>query len=388
MPAMPKIHSYTASDGTRRYWFRTDVGRGPDGKRLQERKTFTRKKDAELAMARITTATGAGAYVRPTRETVNETLDLYLEGATRNLRRSTRRNYEDALQPVRERLGGRYTQTVRKADVEGLVTWMLTSGRRRGGKAGSGLSARSAALTLGRLTAALEMAVAEDKLARNPARHVKPPQHTPRKQETWAAAEVHEFLAVADADRLAACWRLSLYGLRRGEVLGLRWRDIDVKAATITIAQARVLAGYEVRVERPKSANGVRTLPLDDALVAALKALKARQAAERLAAGEAYERSGYVAADELGRPVHPEWYTGEFHRVTARAGVRRIRLHESRHTACSLMEKAGVPVSIISAWAGHYSGAFTMATYVHASAEDLAAGRDALAAIYRSGGTP
>jgi hypothetical protein len=99
-----------------------------------------------------------------------------------------------------------------------------------------------------------------------------------------------------------------------------------------------VLAGYEVRVEPPKSRNGVRALPLDDVLVAALAALKARQAAERLAAGPAYDRTGYVAADELGRPVHPEWDTDEFHRVSDRAQVRRIRLHESRHTACSLMQ--------------------------------------------------
>ena len=216
---------------------------------------------------------------------------------------------------------------------------------------------------------------------------MKPPKHSPRERETWSAVEVRAFLAAADADRLAACWRLSLYGLRRGEVLGLRWRDIDLKAATATIRQARVLAGYEVRVEEPKSRNGLRVLPLDDALVTALRTLKARQASERLAAGPAYERSGYVAADELGRPVHPEWYTDEWHRVSDRAGVRRIRLHESRHTACSLMEKAGVPVSVIAAWAGHYSGAFTMATYVHASPDDLAAGRDALSAIYRAEGS-
>ena len=196
---------------------------------------------------------------------------------------------------------------------------------------------------------------------------------------------MHQFLAVADADRLAACWRLSLYGLRRGEVLGLRWRDVDLKAPALTIAQARVLAGYEVGTEPPKSRSGARTLPLDEALAAALKALKARQAAERLAAGEAYERTGYVAADELGRPVHPEWYTDEFHRVSDSAGVRRIRLHESRHTALTLMEHAGVPVSILAAWAGHYSGAFTMSQYVHANPDDLAAGRDALSAIYRMG---
>jgi len=71
------------------------------------------------------------------------------------------------------------------------------------------------------------------------------------------------------------------------------------------------------------------------------------------------------------------------HHVAAIAAV-----HESRHTTCSLMEKAGVPVSVIAAWAGHYSGAFTMATYVHANPDDLAAGRDALAAIYRTETAP
>lgn len=388
MPArvatVPEVRSYTGPDGRKRYWFRVDTGRGPDGRRIQQRRTFGRRADAVAELARIMSESGRGLYVRPSRETLAEHLDAYLEGATRNVRASTRRNYADALLPARERLGDRRLQGITKADIEGLVTWMLASGRRRGGKAGSGLSARSVRLTLGRLTAALEMAVEEGKLSRNPARYVRPPAHVPRERQTWTAAEVRTFLPVADADRLAACWRLSLYGLRRGEVLGLRWRDVDLAAASITVRQARVLAGYEVRTEAPKSRNGLRTLPLDDALVSALKALKARQAAERLAAGPAYERSGYLAADELGRPVHPEWFSDEFHRVAARAGLRRIRLHESRHTACSLMEKAGVPASVIAAWAGHYSAAFTMATYVHANPGDLAAGRDALAAIGRA----
>lgn len=381
---MPKIRSHTLPDGRRRYSFRVDTGRGPDGKRIQEYHTFDRRGDAEKALARIQHEAGQGTYVRPSRETLGEYLDGWLEGVTRDLRASTKRNYADAFLPVRERLGGRYLQSLQRSDIEALVTWMLTSGRRRGGKAGTGLSARSVRLTLGRLTAALELAVAEGKLGRNPARYVKPPAHKPRERETWSAPEVRAFLAVADADRLAACWRLALYGLRRGEVVGLRWRDVDFQAATLTVQQARVLASYEVIIEPPKSRRGLRTLPLDDALVSALRVLKARQAAERLAAGPAYERTGYVAADELGRPVHPEWFTDEFHRVSDRAQVRRIRLHEGRHTTNSLMAAAGVPDHIRAAWCGH-TVAVNVAAYTHARPEDLAAARDALAAIYRTG---
>ncbi len=90
-----------------------------------------------------------------------------------------------------------------------------------------------------------------------------------------------------------------------------------------------------------------------------------------------------MAADELGHPVHPEWFTDEFHRVSDRAEVRRIRLHEGRHTTNSLMAAAGVPDHIRAAWCGH-TVAVNIGTYTHARPEDLAAARDALAAIYRA----
>ena len=93
-------------------------------------------------------------------------------------------------------------------------------------------------------------------------------------------------------------WRLSLYGLRRGEVLGLRWSDIDLRARTLTVNQSRVLVEYRVRIEEPKSRNGKRTLPLDAELVSALTALRKRQLDESMAAGPVY-RSGL---SELG------WY--------------------------------------------------------------------------------
>ena len=90
------------------------------------------------------------------------------------------------------------------------------------------------------------------------ARLVKPPEHTPRERETWSKAEVRKFLAKASSDRLHVAWRLSLYGLRRGEVLGLRWSDIDLRAGMLTVNQARVLVEYRSasRNRSPVMASG------------------------------------------------------------------------------------------------------------------------------------
>lgn len=377
------IRKITLRDGTVRYRLVVDIGRDENGRRQQITRTFDKLKEARAELSRIRNEMNKGTYVKPSAETVNDYLDGYLRGATRDRRATTKENYRHAFRPVRERIGARELQSITKRDIEDLIDWMLTSGRRRGGKPGTALGARSVRLTLGRLTAALEMAVLEGKLVRNVAKLVEPPKYTKAERETWSKTEVHTFLATVTGDRLHAAWRLSLYGLRRGEVVGLRWCDVDLNAKTLTVVQARVIAEGQVVIEEPKSHNGKRTLPLDAALVDALKALKARQAAEKLAAGQAYQASGYVVTDELGAPVHPEWYSDEFARLLKRAELRKIRLHDSRHTTLSLMEKAGVPISIISKWAGHHDAAFTMRTYVHADDEDLKTGTEALANIYK-----
>lgn len=105
------------------------------------------------------------------------------------------------------------------------------------------------------------MAVLEGKLVRNVAKLVTPPEHTRRERETWNKAEVRKFLAKASRDRPHAAWRLSLYGLRRGKVLGLRWSDVYLKAKTLTVNQARVLVEYKVRIEEPKARNGPEDAP-------------------------------------------------------------------------------------------------------------------------------
>jgi integrase len=122
--------------------------------------------------------------------------------------------------------------------------------------------------------------------------------------------------------------------------------------------------------------------------------LRKRQIKESENAGSAYragledldwyiEGDEYVVTGELGIPIDPQSYSDEFTRLLRRAGLPKIRLHDSRHTTLSLMEKAGVPISIVSKWAGHYDAAFTMKTYVHASDDDLKQGRQALAKIHK-----
>lgn len=390
------IRKVKLQDGSVRYRLVVDIGRDKNGKRQQLTRTFDKLKDARAELSRIRHETDTGIVVKPSEITVSDYLDDYLVGATRGRRESTKVSYRDAFRLVRERLGNRKLQSITKADIEGLVDWMLTSGRKRGGKPGTGLGARSVRLTLGRLKAAFEMAVDEGILVRNVVKLVTPPEYTPRERDTWPKAEVRKFLRTAASARLHPAWRLSLYGLRRGEVLGLRWSDIDLKATTLTVSQARVLVDYKVRIEEPKSRNGKRTLPLDDDLVAALMELRKRQVKESELAGPAYraglhdldwyvEGDEYVVTDELGIPLHPESYSDEFARMLKCAAVRKIRLHDSRHTTLSLMEKAGVPISIISKWAGHYDSSFTMKTYVHASDDDLKRGRQALAKIHRLG---
>jgi integrase len=387
------IRKVEMRDGTVRYRLVVDIGRDEAGKRQQLTRTFDKLKEARAELSRIRHETDKGTFVKPADITVGEYLDEYLIGATRGRRESTKASYREALRPVRDRLGDRKLQSVTKVDVENLVDWMLASGRRRGGTPGTGLGPRSVRLTLGRLKAAFEMAVDEGRLVRNVVKLVTPPEYKPKERDIWSKVEVRKFLRAAGPTRLHAAWRLSLYGLRRGEVLGLRWSDIDLKDKTLTVRQARVLVDYKVRVEEPKSHNGRRTLPLDDDLVAALIGLRKRQAQESEVAGAAYgarladldwytDGDKYVVTDELGTPLHPESYSGEFTRLLKRAGLPKIRLHDSRHTTLSLLEKAGVPISIISKWAGHYDSSFTMKTYVHATDDDLKQGRQALAKIH------
>ena len=163
-------------------------------------------------------------------------------------------------------------------------------------------------------------------------------------------------------------------------MLGLCWSDIDFQAKTLTVRRARVeVTGTGIVEVGPKTERGKRTLPLDDALVAALRSLRTQQSRERLAAGTAYS-SGcpdcggeHLVVNEHGHTYRPEWFRDEFRRMAKDAGLPVIRLHDARHTCGTLMHLRGVPTAVISKWLGHATASFTMATYVHSQDDALTA---------------
>jgi integrase len=165
--------------------------------------------------------------------------------------------------------------------------------------------------------------------------------------------------------RLEAVWRLAaMTGMRRGEVLGLRWADVDLGAARLSVRQARVAVAYAVIESTPKSHNA-RVIDLDHETVELLRAHRRRQDEERAEWGGDYQEHGLVVAKEDGSPIHPHSFSQTFERLIKRAGIRPIRLHDLHHTHATLALKAGVPVKVVSERLGHESPAFTMKQYAH-----------------------
>ncbi|MDX3662286.1 tyrosine-type recombinase/integrase [Streptomyces sp. ID05-26A] len=372
------IKKIELKDGTIRYRFVIDVGRDPDGKRKQLTKTYDTRKDARAEYAKIKHQTDEGTFVRPDKMTVTEWLDIWLTSATIDVEKATASNYADALLPVRELLGHRRLQQLSEEDVDGLVSWMLTSGRKRGGKVGSGLGVRSVQLTLGRFRAALNIAVRRKLVVRNVTQYTQIPREARRKAAAaaaervpWSETEVRQFLAAIRDHRLHAPVLLSLIGMRPAEVCGLRWSAVDLEAETLSVELTRTLVDGEVEEKGPKSEKGKRRLPLPKPLHAALKAIKARQAREAMKAGDAYNRSGFVLVDELGAAWKTDKFRRAIYKLMAQAKVRKVRPYDARHACLTYLATSGVPDVIVSAWAGHADLSFTKRVYIHPNAEHL-----------------
>jgi len=153
-------------------------------------------------------------------------------------------------------------------------------------------------------------------------------------------------------------------GMRRGEILGLRWCDVNLNRARLSVRQALVAVSYKVIHSTPKS-HCARVIDLDAETVAQLRKHRQRQDDERVGWGSDYQDQDLVVAKENGEPIHPHTFSQTFERLVAKARSRPIRLHDLRHTHATLALKAGVGVKVISERLGHESPAFTLKQYAH-----------------------
>jgi integrase len=326
------------------------------------------RKDAERALTELVGRVQKGTYLEPTKQTVGEYLTAWLTAASLDLRPSTRPAYEIAVEKhLVPRLGALPLQKLTTTHLNVVYADLLASGRRDGK---GGLSPRSVRFIHTIIRKALNDAVDARLLDWNPASKAKPPkaktadEQARRKRSFWDAEEVRRFLDAAKAHRLHAAFHLAaMTGMRRGEVLGLRWRDLDLEGARLVVEQTLVAPRYVLTFSEPKTQQGRRSIDLDPETLAVLRAHRVRQAQEQLAFGPDYAASELVFRSSDGTPVIPALFSLAFKKVVKDAGLATIRLHDLRHTHVALLARAGVPAKVIQERVGHHSAGFTLDNY-------------------------
>lgn len=340
-----------------------------NGRRRQlRRRGFATKKAAQAALSEVLTDVQRGSFVRPTRLTVGEyLLERWLPARRADLRPSTLLGYEKVIRRrIVPLLGATPLSSLDPARLEAFYGELLT----KGGRGGKPLSAKTVTNTAGLLSSALGDAVRLRLVAHNVASDARLPRRPHREMSAWSEAEAAAFLDAVRPDRMYPLWRLALAtGLRRGELCGLRWKDVDLAAGAITIANTRVVAASVVD-GAPKTKAGARIVALDAETTAVLAAWRRSVAQERLVAGSRWSDTGLVFVDEFGVGPHPETITRWWREATLKAGLPPIRLHDARHTAATVMLRAGVPVKVVSQRLGHADVAVTMRVYQHVTAQD------------------
>jgi integrase len=192
--------------------------------------------------------------------------------------------------------------------------------------------------------------------------------------QTIDADQVVQFLNCARNDRLYAAFLLEFNtGIRRGELLGLQWKDVDLETGTISICRSLVRiynkGKTELSFQEPKTAAAKRTLPITAEVVAALKNHKKQQIEERLAFGSEYEDNDLVFCSPKGTPLDPRSFTRHFDTLLNKAGLPHIRFHDARHTVATLLLEQNEHPRVVQELLGHSDISTTLGTYSHVSSD-------------------
>ncbi|CCF83358.1 tyrosine-type recombinase/integrase [Nitrolancea hollandica] len=330
-----------------------------DGKR--KRKTLygkTRREVAEKIKA-VLRDQQQGLPVTTERQTLAQYLERWLSASVKpSVKVKTYEGYESIVRiRVVPRIGRRQLAKVTALDLQQLYSDLQAAG----------LSARSVHHTHRVFHRAFVQAVRWDLIPRNPCDGVTPPRPNRSEMHVLAREQVSALLAATTDTQHRALYTLAVTtGMRAGELYGLRWGDIDLAAGRLSVRRAlQRQRGNGLVFITPKTARSRRTIILSKWAVSALREHRTRQLEQRLAAGPLWQDDDLVFCEATGGPLSPSWQTKIFQEALARAGLPRIRFHDLRHTAATLLLARGTHPKVVSEMLGHATITLTLDTYSH-----------------------
>ena len=361
------------SQGEGSWQLKFDLGRDPlTGKRITKFVSVKgTKREAQAELTRLLAQRDAGSYVDPTKMTLGEYLQHWLSVVERRIGKRTAHRYRQIVEKnITPRLGTVPVRKLTAAHIEAFEGELQKEGWVKPGKKGQeppkrGLSAQTVLHVHRVLSQALTHAVRLEVLVKNPAAQVKPPRPTSDEIKILTKPEITVLLDMANVSLLHTMILVAVTtGIRRGELLALRWSDIDVKASRLTVNQAMQRTKGVLEFKPPKTKTSRRTITLATATIEGLQTHYKQQLEERLKLG-----MGRPAKDNLvftrldGQPCDPDSVTKAFDKLIVKAGVTPITLHGLRHTHISHLLMDGVHPKVVSERAGHASVNVTMSVY-------------------------
>jgi len=324
------------------------------------------KKEAEKRLSELLHQLDNGTFIKPGKTTLTEYLERWLkEYAWPNLAPRTAEGYEHIIRRHLISSLGNMTLTALKPEhLQRYYSEKLTSGRCNGI---GGVSAQTVRHHHTALHKALQTAVEWGLLSRNVADAVSPPHVQRPEMQTWDEYEIIHFLEVAKDSPYYALFYTALFtGMRRSELLALRWQDIDSIFSQVYVSRSlHVLRDGKVVFKSPKTASGRRTVALSPSAILLLKEHKEKQALERAMMGIPLKDDDLVFSHLEGKPLLPNTVTHAWIKLVRRTGMKGIRLHDARHTHASIMLKQGTHPKIVQERLGHSSIQITLDTYSH-----------------------